>query len=83
MPDDLVKVEAIRDLNIPGEKTKKIGAPLELPEATVKILEAGKNPSVKRVKVAGIEIGITEPVAPAAGVNTKVLIENKQGGELK
>ena len=54
MPNDLVKVEAIRDLNIPGQKTKKIGAPLELPEATVKILEAGENPSVKRVKVESV-----------------------------
>lgn len=49
MPNDLVKVEAIRDLNIPGQKTKRIGALLELPEATVKILEAGDNPSVKRL----------------------------------
>lgn len=51
MPEDLVKVEALTELNIPGQKTKKIGAKLDLPEATVKILEAGKNPSVKRVKV--------------------------------
>ena len=51
MPNDLVKVEAIRDLNIPGQKTKKIGATLELPEATVKILEAGDNPSIKRLAV--------------------------------
>lgn len=51
MPEDLVKVEALTELHIPGQKTKKVGAKLELPEATVKNLEAGKNPSVKRVKV--------------------------------
>ena len=51
MPEDLVEVEALTELHIPGQKTKKIGAKLELPESTVKILEAGKEPSVKRVKV--------------------------------
>ncbi len=51
MPEDLVEVEALVELHIPGEKTKKIGAKLEFPEATVKILEAGENPSVKRLKV--------------------------------
>lgn len=54
MPEILVKVEALRKLNIPGEKTKKIGAKLDLPEATVKILEAGENPSVKRVKIESV-----------------------------
>lgn len=59
MPEKLVKVEALKELNIPGEKTKKIGEKLELPEATVKILEAGKNPSIKRVefeKIATITV---------------------------
>ena len=54
MPEDKVQVEALTELHIPGEKTKKIGAKLELPEATVKILEAGANPSVKRVKVESV-----------------------------
>lgn len=54
MPDDLVEVEALTELHIPGQKTKKIGAKLELPEATVKILEAGKNPSVKRAKLENV-----------------------------
>lgn len=54
MPEDLVEVEALTELHIPGQKTKKIGSKLELPEATVKILEAGKNPSVKRVKVESV-----------------------------
>lgn len=54
MPEDLVKVEALTELHIPGQKTKKIGAKLDLPEATVKILEAGANPSVKRVKVESV-----------------------------
>jgi uncharacterized protein YggU (UPF0235/DUF167 family) len=51
MPDKLVPVEALRELNIPGQKTKKLGAKLELPEATVKILEVGENASLKRVEV--------------------------------
>ena len=54
MPDDLVEVEALKELNNPGQKTIKVGAKLELPEATVKILEAGANPSVKRVKVESV-----------------------------
>lgn len=54
MPEDLVKVKALTELHIPGQKTKKIGAKLDLPEATVKILEAGENPSVKRVKVESV-----------------------------
>ena len=83
MPKDLVKVEAIRDLNIPGQKTKKIGAPLELPEATVKILEAGENPSVKRLKVEKAVEEVKDTVAPATGVNTKVLVENKTTGDTK
>lgn len=50
MPEEkLIPVEALRELNIPGEKTKKVGAMLELPEATVQILEKGDNPSVKRL----------------------------------
>lgn len=77
MPEDKVPVEALVELNIPGQKTKKVGAPLELPEATVKILEAGNNPSVKRL------IEAKDTVAPAAGVNIKVLVENKQIGEVK
>ncbi len=77
MPEDKVPVEALVELNIPGQKTKKIGAKLDLPEATVKILEAGENPSVKRL------IKAKDIVAPAAGVNTRVLVENKQIGELK
>lgn len=51
MPENLVDVEALTELNVPGEKTKKVGAKLKLPESTVKILEVGENPSVKRVKV--------------------------------
>lgn len=51
MPEELVEVEALKDLNISGQKTKKVGAKLKLPEATVKILEAGDNPSVKRLAV--------------------------------
>jgi hypothetical protein len=51
MLEKLVKVEALRELHIPGQKTKRKGAKLELPEATVKILEVGENPSVKRVEV--------------------------------
>ncbi len=51
MPEDLVEVEALTELHIPGQKTKKVGAKLKLPEATVKILEAGDNPSVKRLVV--------------------------------
>lgn len=51
MPKDLVKVEALTELHVPGQKTKKAGAKLELPEATVKILEVGENPSVKRLPV--------------------------------
>lgn len=51
LDEKLVPVKALRELNIPGQKTKRIGAKLDLPEATVKILEAGENPSVERVKV--------------------------------
>ena len=51
MPEDKVEVEALAELHIPGQKTKKVGAKLKLPEATVKILEAGDNPSVKRLVV--------------------------------
>jgi hypothetical protein len=51
LDEKLVPVEALRELNIPGQKTKRKGAKLELPEATVKILEVGENPSVKRVEV--------------------------------
>lgn len=55
MPEEkLIPVEALRELNIPGEKTKKVGIKLDLPEATVQILEAGDNPSVKRVKVENV-----------------------------
>lgn len=54
MPENLVEVVALTELHIPGQKTKKAGAKLELPEATVKILEAGENPSVKRVKVESV-----------------------------
>jgi hypothetical protein len=49
LDEKLVPVEALRELNIPGQKIKRIGAVLELPEATVKILEKGDNPSVKRL----------------------------------
>jgi hypothetical protein len=49
LDEKLVPVEALRELNIPGQKTKRKGAKLELPEATVKILEVGENASVKRV----------------------------------
>lgn len=52
MPNEkLVEVEALTQLHIPGEKTKKIGEKLKLPESTVDILTAGENPSVKRIKV--------------------------------
>ena len=55
MPEDevevKVEVEALKELNIPGQKTKIVGTKLELPEATVKILEAGDTPSVKRLAV--------------------------------
>ena len=51
MTDVEVQVEALTELNIPGQKTKKKGEKLSLPESTVKILEAGDDPSVKRVKV--------------------------------
>lgn len=54
MPEKLVEVEALTELNVPGQKTKEVGSKLELPEATVKILEAGENPSVKRVKVESV-----------------------------
>ncbi len=54
MPENLVEVEALKELHIPGQKTKKVGAKLKLPEATVKILTAGENPSVKRVKVESV-----------------------------
>ncbi len=54
MPENLVEVEALTELHIPGQKTKKVGAKLKLPEATVKILTAGENPSVKRVKVESV-----------------------------
>jgi hypothetical protein len=54
MLEKLVKVEALRELHIPGQKTKRKGAKLELPEATVKILEVGENASVKRVKVESV-----------------------------
>jgi hypothetical protein len=49
LDEKLVPVEALRELNIPGQKSKRKGAKLELPEATVKILEVGENASVKRV----------------------------------
>lgn len=65
MPEDKVPVEALRELNIPGQKTKKIGAKLDLPEATVKILEAGENPSVKRVKVESV--ASTTVIKPTSG----------------
>ncbi len=61
MTKDLVAVEALRDLNIPGQKAKKAGAILDLPEATVKKLESGENPSVKRVKVESAENTTTKP----------------------
>lgn len=51
MPEDLVEVEALTELHIPGQKTKKVGAKLKLPKAAVEILAAGEKPSVKRVKV--------------------------------
>jgi hypothetical protein len=54
LDEKLVPVEALRELNIPGQKTKRKGAKLELPEATVKILEVGENASVKRVKVESV-----------------------------
>jgi hypothetical protein len=49
LDEKLVPVEALRELNIPGQKSKRKGAKLDLPEATVKILEVGENASVKRV----------------------------------
>ena len=62
MPEDKVSVEALKELNIPGQKTKKIGAKLELPEATVKILEAGDTPSVKRLAVEKVvNTTVTKP----------------------
>ncbi|MGE4382266.1 MAG: hypothetical protein AB7D41_03615 [Arcobacter sp.] len=67
MPENLVDVEALKELNIPGEKTKKVGAKLKLPEATVKILEVGENPSVKRVKVENSTTAIANK--PTTGEN--------------
>lgn len=51
MPEELIKVKALTELDVPGEKTKQIGEELELPEATVKILEKGNDPAVERIKV--------------------------------
>ena len=62
MTEDKVEVEALKDLNISGQKTKKVGAKLKLPEATVKILEAGDTPSVKRLAVEkAVNTTVTKP----------------------
>ena len=50
-----VEVEVLKELNVPGERTKQIGAKMELPESSVKILESGENPSVKRVSTNKIK----------------------------
>lgn len=64
MPDDLVEVEALTELHVPRQKTKKVGAKLELPEATVKILAAGEKPSVKRVKVENaVSTTVNKPIS--------------------